>query len=174
MNRLPADRHALVVENRGLVGYSLSRMRLTRHRHYDDLWSEGAVGLLNAAALYDPSNGAKFSTYAVVSIVRRIRHVVRLLDRQHVEVHIEGLAWLPGDDGDAIADSAQSRETREIVEEAIAALPPRMAVVMRGKLAGKNLPQIGRELGVTREAVRQIFTRAVARMREMKCLASLV
>lgn len=52
--------------------YSIARKYAVRGRDYDDLCSEGMLGLLNAAKRYDPSCGTRFTTYATYWVTRRI------------------------------------------------------------------------------------------------------
>lgn len=44
---------------------------------HDDLLQEGAMGLVNAVALYDPERGVQFSTYATHLVEGQIRHYLR-------------------------------------------------------------------------------------------------
>jgi len=44
---------------------------------HDDLLQEGAMGLINAVELYDPSRGVQFSTYATHLVEGQIRHYLR-------------------------------------------------------------------------------------------------
>jgi RNA polymerase sigma-B factor len=55
----------------------------------EDLSQEGYIGLLGAIDQYDPSKGAKFSTYATYAITGRIKHYLR--DRGKI---IKEPAWL--------------------------------------------------------------------------------
>jgi RNA polymerase primary sigma factor len=56
--------HALVRHNLGLV-VSIARRQRRGSIRLDDLVQEGNVGLLRAAAKFDPHAGTRFSTYAV-------------------------------------------------------------------------------------------------------------
>ncbi len=56
-----------ILGNMGLV-YKIARVMKSRHTNaligFDDLVSEGTLGLIKALELFDPSRKAKFSTYA--------------------------------------------------------------------------------------------------------------
>ncbi len=60
-----------VLDNMGLV-YKIAHFMRPRHMSclvdFDDLVSEGTLGLINALELWDPEKGAKFSTYAGIRI----------------------------------------------------------------------------------------------------------
>src|SRR5262245_36022850 len=51
----------------------------------EDLLSEGSIGLMQAARLYDPAHGTRFTTYAVYWIRRAI---LRALEAQRTLVHV--------------------------------------------------------------------------------------
>jgi RNA polymerase sigma factor FliA len=63
------------------------------HSAYDDLWSTGAVGLIEANARFDATKGASFETFAahrirgaMVDELRRLDHLPRRLRAQTDEV----------------------------------------------------------------------------------------
>jgi RNA polymerase primary sigma factor len=72
-NRQARDR--MVESNLGLVTKVALRY-LGRGLDLDDLIGEGRLGLIAAAEQFDPSRGARFSTYAAFRIGRAIRHAL--------------------------------------------------------------------------------------------------
>lgn len=71
-----SDKNSLVTQNIGLVHSCANRFR-GRGTEYEDLFQAGCVGLIKAAAGFDPSKGFKFSTYAVPAILGEIRRIFR-------------------------------------------------------------------------------------------------
>lgn len=71
------------LSNMGLVHACAQRLR-GRGVDYEDLVQNGCVGLLKAAAAFDPTRGAQFSTYAVPVILGEMRRLFR--DGQAVRV----------------------------------------------------------------------------------------
>ncbi|MBR3767986.1 MAG: sigma-70 family RNA polymerase sigma factor [Clostridia bacterium] len=67
---------SLVTENIGLVHSCANRFK-GRGVEYEDLFQAGCVGLIKAAAGFDPEKGFKFSTYAVPAILGEIRRIFR-------------------------------------------------------------------------------------------------
>ena len=67
---------AIITENLGLVHSCANRFR-GRGVEYEDLFQAGCVGLIKAAAGFDPDKGFKFSTYAVPAILGEIRRIFR-------------------------------------------------------------------------------------------------
>ncbi len=49
------------------------------HKHKDDLFQEGMVGLMKAVDTYNPELGIKFSTYSLVVIGRYIKEYLRMM-----------------------------------------------------------------------------------------------
>lgn len=70
-----AAREQIVTANLGLVRSLASRYR-DLGVPFDDLVQEGAVGLLDAIAQYDPERGLSFETYARFRIRRAIRNAL--------------------------------------------------------------------------------------------------
>lgn len=66
----------LAESNLGLV-HTCARRFAGRGADYDDLFQAGCVGLVKAAAAFDPSRGYAFSTYAVPVILGEIRRLFR-------------------------------------------------------------------------------------------------
>ena len=64
---IPADlKEQAVLEHEPLIRYIVNRLavRLPNHIDLDDLYSTGAIGLMDAIEKFDPSKGCKFKTYA--------------------------------------------------------------------------------------------------------------
>ena len=66
----------LITDNLGLVHACANRFR-GRGVEYEDLFQAGCVGLIKAAAGFDPALGYRFSTYAVPAILGEIRRIFR-------------------------------------------------------------------------------------------------
>ena len=70
----------------------------------------------------------------------------------------------------AVAEANERRFVSEIVGKALAMLPPREQLVIRKRYfedVRQTFEAIGRELGVSKDRVRQLETRALAKLREL-------
>ena len=81
-NRDPELRDELITRHAALVHYTLGRLGLSKDMgdDYQDLFSQGMLGLIDAVERYDPSFGTQFSTYAAVRIRGRALDYLRSMD----------------------------------------------------------------------------------------------
>ena len=88
------DRRAaslLVTRNRGIVAIAARRLAcFCHHLKFEDLMQEGLIGLLKAAAKFDPSRGTAFTTYAhwwifacMMRALTDTEHTIRSSKRVH-------------------------------------------------------------------------------------------
>ena len=102
LTRDPALREDLIVRYVPLVHFVLGRLGLSRHHseEYDDLESQGVIGLIDAVDNYKTEFGARLSTYATLKIRSKVLDYLRNMDwlprtaRQRVRVVQEGLTHL--------------------------------------------------------------------------------
>ena len=82
MLRSPQERDRLVEQFLPLVRYVVARLPVTMPGSLDrdDFYSVGVIGLMHAAATYDPGRGASFKTFAYTAIRGAILDEVRKHD----------------------------------------------------------------------------------------------
>ena len=159
----------------------------------EDLEAEGRLGLFEAALRFDPSHGAQFLTYAsfwsrrrMQSFVARHARIVRRPasrtgpshDREDISldqpVSAEStLSWadlLVDPKAPRALDAMVGAEDAALIAVAAHELPPqwRTIIVRRFGLDGGpalTLAAVGETLGLSRERVRQIEQKAMARLR---------
>lgn len=81
-SREPALREELVLRFVPLVHYVLGRLGLTQElgRDYEDLVSQGLIGLIEAVDRYNPAFGTQFRTYATLRVRGKVLDYLRTLD----------------------------------------------------------------------------------------------
>lgn len=81
-NRDPVMREELVLSYVALVHYVLGRLGFNQElgRDYEDLVSQGLIGLIEAVDRFNPTLGAQFRTYAAVRIRGKVLDYLRTLD----------------------------------------------------------------------------------------------
>ncbi len=157
-----AGRTTFVAANQRLV--AVARRYQQRGLPLDDLVQEGTVGLLRAIDLFDPARGYKFSTYAVWWIKQAMR---RALAWQVPLAHVP--------DNVQMERARLARQAHAL--HAALGHPPSPADLAaatglphaRHGLDGqppRTLHEIGQQLGLTRERVRQIEAKALTRLRD--------
>lgn len=166
----------------GLVGNAAKRYA-GRGISYDDLFQEGCVGLIIAVRKFKPEMGNAFSTYAgwwissamgrLVDNAKAVKltlngkrkgvEPLRIASLDKVVAREDGeirtlLDLLPSEGPDAF-EFTEAAERRRIVREAITLhLTPRQNQCVRLRLDwGLDNKQIGEQIGLSRERVRQIF-----------------
>lgn len=162
----PADHIGLAMRIAGMF---------TTERPVEDseAFGDAVVGLLVAAEHFDPSLGFKFSTYAWRTIRRTMIEGHRRRNRHLRCTRATRVIFVDPEDLKAKRDSGQPLEpidTENLIATMranISSLPPQYAKVMLGRLDGKKLHEIGDEMGVTRERVRQIQISATGMLRQM-------
>jgi RNA polymerase primary sigma factor len=152
----------------------LVRRRAGAGRISSELVSEGNLALMHAVEKFDVSRGFKFSTYASRAIARSLHGAsVQEFDRRgrFETVREELILTAQHRRCDESAREDASHGNREAVRRMLAVLSDRErgVIVSRFGLEGcreKTLGQLGEELGITRERVRQIESRAREKLRE--------
>jgi RNA polymerase sigma factor FliA len=81
-SRDPALREEMVLKYVALVHYVLGRLGFNQDlgRDYEDLVSQGLIGLIEAVDRFNPNLGAQFRTYAAVRIRGKVLDYLRTLD----------------------------------------------------------------------------------------------
>jgi RNA polymerase primary sigma factor len=139
-----------------------------------DLVSEGNVTLIRASERFDCGRGTRFSTYATWAIINDFsRRIPR--DRSRRLRFATGREELLHDLTDhrdrGRADTIDQEQSRYMIRKMLGSLNGREQTILvsRFGLAGdkQTLVQVGRELGISKERVRQIETRALAKLRTL-------
>jgi RNA polymerase sigma factor (sigma-70 family) len=134
---------------------------------YEEALQAGRIGLWRAIQGYDPARGTAFSSYAWVAIWRHIHRRAKELNRDtNVEVRQLPVSWIVPD-----PEKELEREvTVEALHDLVNQLPHhlRRVIVARYGLRERppcTLKELGAELGLSGERVRQLQQEALAWLR---------
>ena len=172
-------RDEIVEANLGLVPSMVERSRLTGV-DFTELISEGQLALMRSADKFDCSRGFKFSTYACRAILTSISRAVALMARHRAHYPTEYDPELQR--GDMIEsrraeiEGTCMQDLQAILAENSAELTVTEQKVLcerfgmkgfrrRSDRDTKTLRQVAEVFGVTKERVRQIQNKALAKLR---------
>ncbi len=180
--RLTDEQSAFVAANRWLAIRFAKNWHGSGHLDFDDRVSAAFMGLCRAALKYDPEKG-EFSTIAY----HWMRHFLTRGEKAQAMIHIPEWVGKPGNtrfvdaahaarscrslpmDGRTIAAKEASSidiEKCRTATEAVACLAPRTRfVIRRVVIHGDTLEATAREIGITKERVRQIKEMGLATLR---------
>jgi RNA polymerase sigma factor (sigma-70 family) len=165
-------RDRIMLGNRKLVFGVVLRL-LPDRRFLDDVIGECNIVLLRAIAHFDPWRGVRFSTYACTCLGRAVCRLRRQMQSDRLltagDVHDladEGPA-IPTEDG----PTAQALRFTGFLREEDAVLTHREKRILRrrffanGPRSSATLACVGAELGLSKERVRQLQEKALAKLR---------
>lgn len=166
--RARPERDALVLEHLGMLPAVAYRTGATRCQDpaldLDDYLAVGAVGLLEAAAQWDPSKGASFRAFAWRGAAQAMRNQARDLSWRRRATLQPGrqltsleLVAAPGGRRPAPdpGGGSEASVTRAAVQTAVAALPAGdRALIEAFYFADLDQATIARRLGITPNAVK--------------------
>ena len=168
-------KNILIQSNLRLV-VSIAKRHVGRMMNFFELVSDGNVSLMRAVEKFDFSKGNKFSTYASWAIIKNFARTIPEENYQ-LDRFVTGREEMLDTAGDRRrkgteeVDSAAS--VRELVGKVLEQLSEReRRVIVRRFGLGEaarplKLEDVGREMGVTKERIRQIEARALSKLRGM-------
>lgn len=143
---------ALMAQHKGLV-HAVVRQQWGGSLSYEERLHAGHVGLWQALQHYDPSRGTAFSTYAWPAIAHQVWRAVRPAKRESAPAASPAIP--PPDPDEGLLRDELRCVVRLLVDRLPAMLQP--VVVAYYGLADeppRSLRQIGRQMGLSHEAVR--------------------
>jgi RNA polymerase primary sigma factor len=162
----------LLDANDGLVGAMLRRyVRNIHPGMIDDFQLEGRFALIRAAKKFDATRNCRFSTLATAYVKCVFNNLWRTDHRSRREKCVPlDSKLLPGCTyPDAAEDAEESENQTRSIQRALATLEDRDRKVVRCYFGldgdGCTLESLGRELKYTKETIRQIKIRSLAKMK---------
>lgn len=161
-------KNEIVCANLRLVVH-IARRHLNPQRDLFELISDGNEVLMRAVDRFDFTRGFKFSTYCSWALIRRFA-------RRSVEQRHRRAMFINGQE-ECLRDIATATEAtdglaaRDMLDKVADILTDREWLVLRQRFGlledqrPRTLTEIGRELGISKERVRQIETESLARLR---------
>lgn len=184
LSRLPDDETArgmLIEHNLRLVVYIARRFENTG-TGLEDLVSIGTVGLIKAINTFCADKNIKLATYASRCIENEILMYMRKRNTRRGEISIDEplnvdydgnellLSDVLGSEEDGVSFELEKREERRVVNEAVAALPPRerLIIELRYGFAGKRemtQKEVADLLGISQSYISRLEKKIIAVLR---------
>ena len=171
---------ALAVKNRIIranlrLVVSIAKKHVGRSDNFFELVSDGNMSLIRAVEKFDYARGNKFSTYASWAIMKNFIRSIPIENHRRdrfVTGHEDLFEAAADNRTDEHEYESAQRRMREAVKGMLGRLDDRerRIIVSRFGLDGageQTLEQLGRELGVTKERVRQLEARAQGKLRKI-------
>ncbi len=165
-------RDQLVQANMRLA-ISVVKKFVTPQRSFDDMLSDGIFSLMQAVEKFDFSRGFRFSTYAYRAIARNAYRKIQDAQKEAVRlVSAEGEVYEVADQGPSTSLDERTWELlRGALSHLLQRLDRREQFILRGRYAlgahrkVKTFQSLADKLGLSKERVRQLEQRAVAKLR---------
>ncbi len=110
--KLSSDKEQLVLKNQRLVYYLVQKMGINQgSSEYDDIVSEGMMGLIKAAITFEPSKKYQFATYATTCINNEIFMFLRKNKKYVNNIYLEEPIGNDGDKEITLADTIEDPES---------------------------------------------------------------
>ena len=154
---------------------SIAKRHVTPTQNFFELVSDGNMSLMRAVEKFDYGRGNKFSTYASWAIMKNFARTIPDEHRHHDRFRTsqsELFTSTEDDRADPFEEEAVQTQREAQVEKILERLDEReQRIIIRrfGLRRGQEpltLKQVGAELGVTKERIRQIEARALSKLRK--------
>ncbi|GBD35153.1 RNA polymerase sigma factor SigB [bacterium HR36] len=177
LKQAQAVREMLITANMRLVA-SIAKKYAERLGHpgaFFELFSDGNVSLIRAVEKFDYMRGNKFSTYATWAIRKNFTRSIPA-EQIHHDRFITGLEEMFETAEDTRSDEfeqvTQANRARESIIKLLDCLEERERRIIQlriglGEARGMTLEEVGRELGITKERVRQLEARGMNKLRAL-------
>jgi RNA polymerase primary sigma factor len=169
-----ATKNQIIRANLRLV-VSIAKRHVGPAENFFDLVSDGNMSLIRAVEKFDFARGNKFSTYASWAIMKNYARTIpdehRQRDRFRTS-HGEMFTSAEDDRSDQFEQEAAQLRREANVEKILGSLDEREQKIITRRFGLRRgeepltLKQVGAELGVTKERIRQIEARALSKLRK--------
>jgi RNA polymerase primary sigma factor len=169
-----ATKNQIVRSNLRLV-VSIAKRHVNPAENFFELVSDGNMSLMRAAEKFDYARGNKFSTYASWAIMKNFARTIPDEHRYHDRFRTsqpELFSAAEDERSDQVELETAQNQRESQVEHILSCLDEREQKIITRRFGLRRgeepltLKQVGAELGVTKERIRQIEARALTKLRK--------
>jgi RNA polymerase primary sigma factor len=169
-----STKNQIIRSNLRLV-VSIAKRHVGPSQNFFELVSDGNMSLMRAVEKFDYARGNKFSTYASWALMKNFARTIPDEHRHHDRFrtsHDELFTATKDDRADPLEEEAVQNQREVQVDKILERLDEReQRIIIRrfGLRRGQEpltLKQVGAEMGVTKERVRQLEARALTKLRK--------
>lgn len=168
-------KNQLIQANLRLV-VSLAKQRVNPSRDFYSLVSDGNISLIRAVEKFDYSRGFKFSTYATWAVIKNFARTIPSEAKQQARFQPSGeelFSTVEDDRGDQVAEERDHARRQREVNRLMSYLNDREQDIIARRFGldyqvePQTLQEVGDELGVSKERIRQLQSRAIEKLRHV-------
>lgn len=174
MEQIDVLKQRIIRANLRLV-VSIAKKHVGWSSNFFEVVSDGNMSLMRAVEKFDYARGCKFSTYATWAVMK---NYARSIPEQqyHCARYVTGqdlVLEMAEDVRTADAGETDRQHVRQAIQEGLTALNERERDILSqhfglaGHASPLTLEQLGARFGVTKERIRQIERKALARLRQL-------
>ena len=166
---------AIIITSNLRLVVSIAKKFVDPTNSFDELVGEGNVALMRAVEKFNFALGNRFSTYATYAIQRhffRLSHKARQLRQRFVsdDESFKGLS--AAEPNTELCSSEQVAMLKDLFAKFLGELEPREQQIVVARFGFDGQPprtfrELGASMGVCKERIRQIQTRAIDKLRGM-------
>lgn len=168
-----ATKNEIIRANLRLV-VSIAKRHMGQGENFFELVSDGNISLIRAVEKFDYSRGNKFSTYASWAIMKNFARTIPDEHRYHDRFRTSPAEVFTSTEDsrtDQYGQETAHLQRRSQIERILARLDEREQRIIINRFGlergeePRTLKEVGSEMGVTKERVRQIEARALTKLR---------
>lgn len=152
------DHNKRFEQNMGLVGFIYQRSFTDYSNYQDDLIQEGYLALWMCCLNFDESKGVQFSTYACVSIERRMwKYVKSQIIKHNKDISLESIIYDESKNKDIRLEdyigTPEETHIKEMIFECLKKLEPTEREIVSKILEGYTQSEVGRRHNIAQQKV---------------------
>lgn len=165
----------LIRSNLRLV-VSIAKRHIKPHSNFFEMVSDGNMSLIRAIEKFDYTKGNKFSTYASWAIMKNFARSIpaenKVLDRYRTG-NDELFQWSRDERGNQFQEELVNRKQHSLIMGILGHLDDREREIILHRFGlnegtePETLEKVGNRLGVTKERIRQLESRALRKLRRV-------